>query len=331
MHAFNRQRHAFHLHIMKNIFYNSEEARIRALWRILLQAAIAAGMAALLFAGIVAPLDSFYKSGGIAMDKDLFDMLMDIFAGILFTTAMLASIKIAGKYFDKKKLAEFGLKFSGVWFKECLYGFLTGALLMTMIFLFELACGFITIDKYFYSRVPAVPIALAFAYPVIKMLCVGFYEESLSRGYHITNITEGLTGVGKIDSTKAAMIAIAITSAMFGLFHIGNPNASAFGVINTIVAGVLLGTAFIITKQLAMPIGIHMSWNLFQGLVYGFPVSGDTEKAQIISTSQTGPEWVTGGAYGPEAGLTGLIAIMIGLFILFLFYNKSKKITALLF
>jgi membrane protease YdiL (CAAX protease family) len=314
---------------MKKIFYNTEEARIRALWRILLQAVIAAGLAAVFSAGAVSSLKSLYSSGSIPLEKELFDMLVSLLGGLLFTVGMLLSLKISGKYLDKRKFKDFGYELNSRWFKQCLYGLLLGALLMSAVFVVELAAGLITIDKYFYSGYNTLPVVLVFAYPVIKMICIGIYEESLSRGYHLTNIQEGFTGVGKINSTWAGAIAVFITSAMFGLFHLGNPNATLFGVLNTVVAGVLLGAAFVITKQLAMPIGIHISWNLFQGLVFGFPVSGEPEKARIISTVHSGPEWLTGGNYGPEAGLIGLIAILAGILILFFYHQKLKKIQLL--
>lgn len=311
---------------MKKIFYNSEEARIRALWRILLHALIVAILAAVLSVGVVSSLKSLYDDGSISADKELFYMLVRILGGILFTIGMLLSLKIAGKYLDKRKFDGFGYAVNSTWFKQCFYGLSLGAALMTCIFAVELGAGLITVDKFFYSGYDGVPAVLAFSYPVIKMICIGTYEESLSRGYHLINIKEGFTGVGKINSNWAAAIAVFITSVMFGLFHLGNPNASIFGVLNTVVAGVLLGAAFIVTKQLAMPIGIHISWNLFQGMVFGFPVSGEAEKIRIISTTYTGPDWLTGGAYGPEAGLIGLIAILTGIIILYVYYKKLNPV-----
>ena len=83
--------------------------------------------------------------------------------------------------------------------------------------------------------------------------------------------------------------------------------------MNLFLAGLFLGLPFLPTDQLAMPIGIHITWNFFQGNVFGFPVSGTSNnETTFIAVQQSGPDLWTGGAFGPEAGLLGLAAIVVG-------------------
>jgi hypothetical protein len=96
--------------------------------------------------------------------------------------------------------------------------------------------------------------------------------------------------------------------------HIFNPNAGLVSSFNIFLAGLLLlGVGRLLTGELAIPIGVHITWNFVQGNVLGFPVSGvDYRWATVFATQQHGPELWTGGAFGPEAGLLGVLAMLLG-------------------
>ncbi len=76
-----------------------------------------------------------------------------------------------------------------------------------------------------------------------------------------------------------------LSALLFGVFHIGSPGVTLIGIINIVMMGVLLGIAYALTGRLAMPVGIHIAWNLLQGNVFGFPVSGTTSPAPRSSRS----------------------------------------------
>ena len=90
-------------------------------------------------------------------------------------------------------------------------------------------------------------------------------------------------------------------------------------------AGLFLGLGFILTGELAIPIGLHMSWNFFQGSVFGFPVSGLKLGDSLITIQQGGPDFITGGTFGPEAGLIGLAAIILGGLMIVLWLRMTRE------
>jgi integrase len=109
-------------------------------------------------------------------------------------------------------------------------------------------------------------------------------------------------------------VAFAVSAALFGFGHIGNPNATVFAAIAiALEAGIMLGAFYALTGRLWMSIGVHAAWNFTQGYVFGAAVSGGNfGPAMANSVARPGkPEWLTGGPFGPEASAPALIVCMI--------------------
>ena len=77
------------------------------------------------------------------------------------------------------------------------------------------------------------------------------------------------------------------------------------------LSGLFLAYAYIRTRQLWLPIGLHLGWNFFEGSIFGFPVSGQYFY-QVIRQTVSGPDLITGGAFGPEGGLILIPALLLG-------------------
>jgi membrane protease YdiL (CAAX protease family) len=143
---------------------------------------------------------------------------------------------------------------------------------------------------------------------LITILLVGgaMLEELMFRGYPFQRLIESIGIPG----------AILVLSIFFGAVHLGNPNAGGFwswGFFNTIAVGVLFAVAYLRTRTLWFPFGIHFGWNFFLGVVYGLPVSGIRDFSVIVRGAAHGPRLLTGGAYGVEASLTGSLVILMGI------------------
>lgn len=147
----------------------------------------------------------------------------------------------------------------------------------------------------------------------------GITEEILLRGVVFRLLEQWLGSV----------IALALSAALFGALHLGNPNASwlaAFAI--AIEAGILLGAIYMLTRRLWAAIGLHMAWNATQGGLFGVSVSG-TDVAGLLTSQSSGSPLLTGGAFGAEASLPAMIiCTTLGLWILLLAYRKGRFVTA---
>jgi uncharacterized protein len=105
--------------------------------------------------------------------------------------------------------------------------------------------------------------------------------------------------------------AVLISAALFGLSHAANPRANLTALITLALGmGGLLAFAFAATRNLWFPIGLHMGWNIAEGLIYGLPNSGLTDPLQLAHTSITGPSALTGGNFGPEGSVILVVLCM---------------------
>ena len=118
--------------------------------------------------------------------------------------------------------------------------------------------------------------------------------------------------------------AVVITSALFAILHATNENASLLSTFGLFVNGLLFSAAVLTTGRLSAAIGLHMSWNLFEGAILGFPVSGDKEAASLLGIRQLGSTIVTGGEFGPEAGIVGVAASLVGIAVLVALRTRTR-------
>lgn len=146
-------------------------------------------------------------------------------------------------------------------------------------------------------------------------LLPGFMEELFFRGILFR----------WIEAFAGSWAALALTSALFGLAHIFNPNATWFSSLAiAIEAGVLLGGAYMLTRNLWMPMGLHASWNFTQGEIFDVPVSGIDQQG-LLQAKLGGPALLSGGQFGLEASLIAVvIATGAGVWLVWLAVRKGE-------
>lgn len=150
------------------------------------------------------------------------------------------------------------------------------------------------------------------------LLAGALLEEVMFRGYPFQRL---LQAVGPV-------WAVVVLSAMFAAVHLGNPNAGgilSWAFLNTLAIGVLLAVAYLRTRTLWLPLGIHFSWNFTLGFLFGLPVSGMSDFAVVVHGTASGQSWLTGGAYGLENSLTVAILVLVSVPILILITSAGHN------
>lgn len=120
--------------------------------------------------------------------------------------------------------------------------------------------------------------------------------------------------------------ALTLSAAVFGLLHALNPGATVVSTLAiALEAGVLLGAAYVLTRNLWFPIGLHLGWNFTEGGIFGVSVSGGPAAKGIFSVSLAGHKLLTGGAFGPEASLVAIGVCLAAAVVLLLLAAGSDK------
>jgi membrane protease YdiL (CAAX protease family) len=135
------------------------------------------------------------------------------------------------------------------------------------------------------------------------LLVAALAEEVVFRGYPFQRLVEA---VGPVAATLLA-------SAAFGIRHLANPDSTRGSTLVTVLAGWLLAMAYLRTRGLWLPWGLHFAWNASMGLLFGLPVSGMRTFSPVISTNAHGPVWLTGDGYGPEGSAVAAAVLLAAL------------------
>jgi len=221
---------------------------------------------------------------------------------------ILATI-LLWRFLNKKTIKELGFK--GSW-KDLLFGLFLGAISITIIFFLLIATGDIKLLNLI-TQPDFNSFTISF---LIMFILVGFFEEMFFRGYVMQTMASR--------QNKKWMIYL-VSAVVFSVAHGANPNVSIIGLLNIVFVGLLFAYMFDRTKSLWLPIGYHITWNYFQGSVFGFAVSGISPHGLYQIDITGGNTLLTGGDFGLEGGLYATFFILIG-FLITWFYTKIRNV-----
>ena len=207
---------------------------------------------------------------------------------------------LLGKRFERLPFRTLGASFTSRWLRHFLLGCFFGAVTVGIAIIVAVLFGGL---KFSVNEVDTLSIVRAAAFSFALFAIAASWEEALFRGYILQTFI-------RADLTTFAVI---FTSILFATLHNGNPSANIFSWINTFVAGVWFGVAYLKTRDLWFVWGMHLIWNWMQGSIFGIEVSGltDITKASLLKEADSGPAWLTGGDYGIEGGIACTVALVL--------------------
>ena len=276
--------HAFHeVRVRKFLF--DEAGRLRnGWWALAFVACVAATSLA------YTPLSHRLQAMGVSKDWLQFAPV----AMVLLATWICTRLR-------RESLSSVGLRLDRRWAREfawgCGIGFAAMALVASLLF--------VSGGVHFVFD-PARSLR-GMAFGVYTFLSMALLEELLFRGFLFQRLVAGL----------GAWPAQMLLAALFALAHWGNPGMEGatkiWATVDIAIAAVFLGLAYLRTRSLALPIGLHLGWNWTQGDLFGFGVSGTNLVGWLHPVFQRMPAWITGGKFGPEGSLVGVAVDLVTL------------------
>ncbi|MBN1666255.1 MAG: CPBP family intramembrane metalloprotease [Anaerolineales bacterium] len=288
---------------LKTIFVNLQERRLRAGWRLLIQTLLMLVIGLFVFVP-VGVLVAFFP-----------EMNLGMLGGQLVQVLIITvSVFLARRLLDRRSIVSLGLRLERRAALDLLAGIGITFAMMGLIYLIQWAAGWLQLETLAWQAESWGQVLVQTAVAGLVFVLVGWGEELLSRGYHLQTLASGLN----------LFWGVLLSSAVFGVLHLANPNATWISAAGITLAGLFLAYGYLRTRQLWLPIGLHIGWNFFEGVLFGFPVSG-LETYRLLRIEVNGPELWTGGAFGPEAGLVLLPGLLLGTLLVYLYSRRHLQ------
>ncbi|MFJ2470787.1 lysostaphin resistance A-like protein [Glutamicibacter sp. NPDC087583] len=217
--------------------------------------------------------------------------------GPILAAAMIGLFSIAGQRAERRKAEEFP-RHNAV--RHVLVGTGLGVLMSGA------TVGLLALfDAYTITGWGSVSGMLA----VAGMMCaVAVSEEVFFRGV-VFRLLRGRWGT---------TVALSVSSILFGLVHLVNPDASLWGAFAIMIeAGIMLGAAYLATGSLWLAIGVHFGWNFATTGLFGSVTSGSEARDSLVTAVTSGPDWLSGGAFGPEASIVAIVVCSVATLVFF--------------
>lgn len=255
-------------------------------------------------------VDFFSPGNGIASIQEFFYhyfLYYELFSFVIILFLFIFWVKVI----EKNALSSLGFVKRN-WLKYLGWGIMFSLVQMGVIALIYQISGIGSFELNELSLEPILFILGLFPFWLLQ----GGTEEVATRGWLLTRIA----------ARTNLPLAIAISSSLFGILHMGNAGVTFLSVLNIVLDGVLAGLLLVYTDSIWLVVAQHGTWNYVQGNLLGFQVSGTGADASIFSFSMgSGPDWLTGGAFGAEGSIITTLVLLLSLVIVYRLGERKEK------
>lgn len=281
---------------MRKIFINNF-GRLRSGWRLLLFVFAFIAASFLLATGLRVVYAIVFA---VAPTLPRSDFILDVIFRITLLAAAIGAGYLCVRLFEGLPWRSLGLTLHPGWIRDLVIGSAIGFASLVV------AVGIATIGSGLHFSASDVGLATtgrSMLGSAALLFVAALAEEAMFRGYALQTLSRA----------KLAWLGVLLTSVPFGLVHLSNPNViPVVTFANTVLAGLWLAVAYLRTRSLWLPLGVHWSWNWALGWFFGLPISGiNLVSHPLFKATDTGPLWLTGGRYGIEGGIACTIALVL--------------------
>ena len=263
------------------------------------------------FSIVIGFLTEFFSPGnGVASVQEFFYHYILYYELFSFVIILLLFIFWV-KFIEKNPLSTLGFVRRN-WLKYLGWGIMLSLLQMGVIALVYQVSGIGSFELNELSLEPILFILGLFPFWLLQ----GGTEEVATRGWLLTRIA----------ARTNLPLAIAISSSLFGILHLGNSGVTFLSVLNIVLDGALAGLLLVYTDSIWLVVAQHGTWNYVQGNLLGFQVSGTGADASIFSfTMGSGPDWLTGGEFGAEGSIITTLVLLVSVVIVYHLGERNER------
>jgi uncharacterized protein len=219
-------------------------------------------------------------------------------------TATVFVIYMFWRFVIKKDFPSIGF-IDNSWLKNLVLGLIAGIIAISLGFTISVVFGFVKVENISFSYPDFSNYLIIFAFVAIS-------EELMTRGLMLSTLMDGMNDY----------LALLIVALIFGALHLFNDNVTTLSFINICIAGIFLGISYIHNRSLWFPIGLHFTWNFFQGPVFGYEVSGH-KNVSIVQQTIHGNDTFTGGEFGFEGSIIAIPIMIVAILAIHIYYSKE--------